>query len=65
MKARVVNVEVIVVLCQRDKVLRPGGDVQIHQLFRLPALGLPCAIQFDRTELRGMPVVGDVKLVLG
>jgi hypothetical protein len=60
----VVGVEVVVVVGERGEVLCAGGDVEIHQLFGLPVLGLPEVVDLHEAELGGMAVGGDVVVVL-
>jgi hypothetical protein len=63
-EAGVVVVEVVVVVGQRGEVLGPGGDVEIHQLFGLPVLGLPEVVDLHPSDLGGMAVVLQVMVVL-
>ena len=48
----VVVVEIVVVVGQGDEVLRAGLDVEVHQLLRLPFLGLPEVVDLHEAELR-------------
>ena len=60
----VVIVEIVVVVGQRDEILRARPDVQVHERFRLPLFGLPQVVQFHEPEFRGMTVGAEVIIVL-
>ena len=62
--AGVVGVEVVVMVGEGGEVLCPGGDVEIHQLFGLPVLGLPEVGEFHEADLGGVSVGGEVVVVL-
>ena len=57
---RVVGVEIVVVIGERDKVFRAGPLVEGHQFLRLPFLGLPEVVELHETELRGVAIVRHV-----
>jgi hypothetical protein len=63
-EAGVVVIEVVVVVGQRGEVLCAGGDVEIHQLFGLPVLGLPEVVHLHPSNLGGMAVGLQVIVVL-
>src|ERR1035437_3706048 len=63
-EARVVVVEVVVMICQRGKVLCSGGDIEGHQLFRLPVLSLPQGVDLHPANLGRMAVCLHVVVVV-
>ena len=63
-EARVVVVEVVVVVGQRGEILCAGGDVQVHQLFRLPVLRLPQVVDLHPAHFGRMAVGVQMMLVL-
>ena len=60
----IVVVKIVVVVRQRDEVLRSRPDVKPHQFFRLPLVRLPEVVQFHEPELRRMPVGANMVIVL-
>ena len=60
----IVIVEVVMVVRQRDEIFRACLDVEVHQRFRFPFVGLPKVIQLHEPEFRGMAVSADVIIIL-
>src|ERR1035437_10341752 len=61
---RIAAVEVVVVVRQADEIFRSCLYVQLHQLFRLPCLGFPQAVDLHDPESGRVPVMSDVVVVL-
>src|ERR1039458_3679056 len=57
-------VKVVMMVGQREEVLRPGAFVECHQLFGIPTLRLPFVNHVLETEPGGRAVMLDVKFVL-
>jgi hypothetical protein len=60
---RFVCVEIVVMICEGEKVFCAGALIKEHQLLGLPPLRLPQVVNLHESELRGMAISLDVIVV--